>query len=191
MHHPNSRIPVSIDELLEERGEEWRHPRELLPLNLAALSYARDELKKEVNEERPNWSPEIEAYLEEAEIYVPAPWCAAFVNWCVRQAADLKNILSPLEKIPLQAYVPSYYSYGKNNGWLLSYEKVGPGDLFLLYYSHLGRFGHIGFVDHTDRENNLIYTIEGNTNLAGSREGTAIMMKSRSVTENVKFLRYT
>ena len=46
-----------------------------------------------------------------------------------------------------------------------------------LYYPHLGRLGHIGIVTGFDGKN--IYTIEGNTNAAGSREGQGVYRKIR------------
>jgi hypothetical protein len=47
-----------------------------------------------------------------------------------------------------------------------------------LYYQHLGRYGHIVLIVGEDKNN--FYTLEGNTNLAGSREGDGFYRKIRS-----------
>lgn len=181
--------PRHTDDILGEG--EWRNAKELLPLNLAALSYALDEYKKGVFELRENWSPEIEAYLKEANVNVPAPWCAGYVNWCARQAADLKGVHSPLEDVPLQAYVQSYYQHGKKNGWIIPATDAGPGDLFILWYNSLNRYGHIGFVEQMLVREGAYKTVEGNSNEAGSREGITIMRKKRTIGPGTKFLRWT
>ncbi len=47
-----------------------------------------------------------------------------------------------------------------------------------LYYSNLGRPGHIVLIAGEDKNN--YYTLEGNTNQAGSREGDGFYKKVRS-----------
>jgi len=47
-----------------------------------------------------------------------------------------------------------------------------------LYYQRLGRYGHIGMIIAED--NNNYYLLEGNTNIAGSREGDGFYRKIRS-----------
>lgn len=165
-------------------------PRELLPLAPRALLFAMDALRAHVHEHSTNWGPEIEQYLEEAGIDVPAPWCCAFVNWCAKQAADLTGEHSPLEDIPLEAYVQAYYNYGKEHGWIVPPKDVGTGDLFLLYHQSLGRYAHIGFVLEVREDEGWFETCEGNSNLDGSREGYEVVSKLRDLTNNVVFLRW-
>lgn len=172
------------------RTRDTWHPRKILPLNLSALLYALDMLGV-VEAGGDNRGKEVEAFLREAEVEVPAPWCAAFVNWCARQAADLQGVESPLEAVPLQAFVQSYFDHGKENGWLINPKWVGPGDLFVLYYPTLKRYGHIGFVYDMHDPQGYFMTVEGNTNAAGGREGDGVYRKRRSITDNVQFLRWT
>ena len=179
--------------------DPYADTRKLLPLQMAALAYAQDELAKGVEETSPNDSPAIRAYLAEAGIEVPAPWCAAFVNWCARKAADAHGVHSPLEDVPLEALVQSYVDYGQRHGWIIDDEQadaVKPGDLFCLWYPHLnggrGRYGHIGFVREVPalHDGERFGTIEGNSNTDGSREGTKVVAKQRPVTGRTLFLRW-
>lgn len=55
------------------------------------------------------------------------------------------------------------------------------GDVFGLYFSNLGRIGHVGFVDQWGgpRGDDWVYTVEGNTNGEGSREGDGVHARRR------------
>jgi hypothetical protein len=55
---------------------------------------------------------------------------------------------------------------------------VKPGMVGAIYYRSLGRYGHIVLIIGED--NNNYYTLEGNTNAAGSREGQGFYKKVRS-----------
>lgn len=163
--------------------------RSFLPLHLAALEYARDQIG--VREESENWGTEVKDYLAAAGIWVPAPWCAAFVNWCAESAARLLGLSSPLEEVVLQAYVQSYFEWAQDGERLISAEEAGPGDLFLLWFPRLGRYGHIGWVDEVREHHGDYLTIEGNTNAAGAREGLYVMERIRPITRAVKFMRWS
>jgi len=160
--------------------------RKMLPLHLVALEFARDMIG--VREVTENWGPEIKEFLKAANVNVPAPWCAGLVNWCGEQAAKLKGVESPLEAVRLQAYVQSYYQLAVAGGHIIPPEEVGPGDLFMLWYSSLQRYAHIGFVDGLVTD--TYPTIEGNTNKAGEREGTLVKDKVRPLSSTVKFVRW-
>lgn len=160
--------------------------KQLLPLHLVALEVARSMVGTE--ETTANWGPQVRAFLAAANVYVPAPWCAGFVNWCAEQAANLKGVPSPLEEVSLQAYVESYYQWAEQDGLLVPPQDVGPGDLFLLYYPSLKRHGHIGFVD--EMLPGAYRTIEGNTGKEGEREGYAVLGRVRRLTNLVKFIRW-
>lgn len=138
-----------------------------------------------------NRGPEVTEFLRRANIHVPAPWCAAYVNTCAEIGAEKLGVLSPLEEVPLQAYVQSYYQHFSKLGFIVEPHEVMPGDLFVLWYPHLKRYGHIGFVKDIDVRRNRYTTIEGNTNAAGSREGDGVYSKTRHLGSRVKFIRWT
>lgn len=58
-------------------------------------------------------------------------------------------------------------------------KEAKPGDVFTLYYAKLGRIGHTGFYDRPVNSS-VFETVEGNTNMAGSREGDGVYRKKRS-----------
>jgi hypothetical protein len=54
-----------------------------------------------------------------------------------------------------------------------------PGDLAGFYYPEHHRIAHVGFVDSFSSK--YIYTVEGNTNTNGSREGDGVYRKKRLI----------
>lgn len=137
-----------------------------LDLSERVLHVARSQVG--VREVTANWSPVIKVYLKVAGVFSPAPWCAAFVHWCLLEAgADKKK----LAKFPASTYY--LYAWAKSTGRLMSAPKRGR-----LFVVNGAKGGHTGFVRSV--ESPWIETIEGNTNKAGSREGVATMDKERN-----------
>lgn len=101
------------------------------------------------------------------------PWCAA----CQAEIHNHANVHSPHS-----ARVVDWFNT-PNNVW-----KKGQGDIpeFInkkgmvggLYYHKLKRLGHIFLIVGEDKNN--FYTLEGNTNIAGSRDGDGFYKKIRS-----------
>jgi len=114
----------------------------------------------------------VELYLNSAGLGKGYPWCAAFVNWTFLQCGDTLNLKYP-------AWVPSYFpdenlimERGK-----LQLRRPMFGDLIGIWFPKKKRLAHIGFYDG---ENSKYYfTVEGNTNEVGSREGDGVYRKRR------------
>ena len=164
------------------------------------LKYAKDALDAGVKETKENWGPQIEKYLKAAGLDVPAPWCAAFVNYCAEQAAQVLHIPSTLEEVINEAYCPSYAAWAEKKGYLVKPKfnsttkkweipsNVVPGALFLVWSGSRGRYAHIGFVESVDFENARFISIEGNSNNTGSREGFMVASNNRMVTKDIAFI---
>ena len=60
-------------------------------------------------------------------------------------------------------------------------EGPRPGDVFTLYYANMKRVGHVGFIEIWDdpRADDWVFTVEGNTNGEGSREGDGVHRRRR------------
>ncbi len=141
-----------------------------------ALYVARSQEEAKVREVTANWSPQIRKYLALTGIFSPAPWCAAFVTWCLVEAgADRK-------KLPALAASTYWWFVWAKQTKRLKVDKRGRpvndperGDL--------GGWntgaGHIFFVLAVDEEKDVA-TLEGNTDNAGSREGVAVKDRVRS-----------
>lgn len=113
---------------------------------------------------------EVESYLKTCGLQKGQPWCAAFVAWSHIQAGI---------KAPTSGYSPDWFQnhvvYQRD--WRKEYPKAEPGMVFGLYFQNMGRVAHVGFIDKEDQ--NSYYTVEGNTNQAGSREGDGVYAKKR------------
>ncbi len=62
------------------------------------------------------------------------------------------------------------------------------GDVFGLYFPEKGRIAHVGFVDKW--QDPWVTTVEGNTNVLGSREGDGVYRKRRLVRSVYRVARY-
>lgn len=106
----------------------------------------------------------VSLYLKYVNLQQGSPWCAAFVSWVYGQ----QGLSSPKT-----AWSPSLFP--------LARQALNPqgGDVFGIYLSKLDRIAHCGLVEK--RVGNWLATIEGNTNLTGSREGDGVYRKIRHV----------
>lgn len=107
------------------------------------------------------------------------PWCAAFVSYCVQKLCKQSTAFSGLTP-PREASVSRLLNiWAKNNRCLIFSNKSldfkpQRGDIVVFTFSHVGIVEAAGSATLT--------TIEGNTNDAGSREGTTVARKTRAKT---------
>ena len=121
------------------------------------------------------------------------PYCAAFVDWCIMQWGMDPDVLKALKKTPAQfeswrpktAAAFGLEDWGRKKGLRVLYASNTPelktGDIITFDSSH------VGIVD-TDKDG-VIFTIEGNTNEAGGRDGGGVFAKRRSFGEARRFIR--
>ena len=107
---------------------------------------------------------EVEQYLAYTGNKKGEPWCAAFVSWVFGQAGF---------KQPRTAWSPSLFPKAS----LVPLGK--PATVFGIYFPDKGRIAHAGIVEK--QKDNWLYTIEGNTNIEGSREGDGVYRKMRHI----------
>lgn len=131
-----------------------------------------------------NHGPGPKKYLASCGLDEGFAYCACFVKYCLTQAG-----------IPTKggtAWSPSWFpstkliwKQGKVQPRLVSprTEIIQPqqGDVFGLYFQKLGRIGHVGFIHQWGgpRADDWVYTVEGNTNGEGSREGDGVHARRR------------
>lgn len=160
------------------------------PLRALALGVALGDLGRGVRETSPNWGPRIEEALRNAGIHVPAPWCAAWIQLCSDEAAQLHDLRNPLDDVVRQALVLDYYTWAKERDYLIPADQVDRGDLVLFDFPNNGRtWDHIGFVVDPP-EGGRVRTIEGNTDSAGGREGIEVAIRDRVISDRVAFARW-
>lgn len=147
-----------------------------------AVGVALGELGRRVRERGENSGPEIDAYLKNAGIHVPAPWCATFVQWCADRAARLHGLPNPLDGVAREALVLDYFTLASERGWLVTASQADAGDLVLYDFPNNARaWDHIGFLVEPPGTGGVFTAIEGNTNAEGGREGNAVALKDRRI----------
>lgn len=148
-------------------------------LSNKALSVAITQLDKQEVPRGSNWGPDVKGYLNSVGINFPASWCMAFVYWSFNQAAKQLAITNPLVKT---GGVLAHFNKA------VSKRVTTPqvGDIFIM---DMGKgLGHTGIIERI--EGDLLYTIEGNTNDTGSREGYEVCRRTRKKSAMKGYLRY-
>ena len=127
-----------------------------------------------------NDGPEVEKYLKHVHLGKGYAWCAAFVCYHL-SGCEVSN--------PRSAWSPKVESGGRR---VWSPRKAVrpplPGDVFSVYYSNLGRVGHVGFV--TGLDGAYINTVEGNTSGPGSRDGDGVYARRRQLSKLYSITNY-
>ncbi|MHA4893540.1 NlpC/P60 family protein [Pedobacter sp. PWIIR3] len=109
-----------------------------------------------------NTGKEVSGFLKYVGVQVPAPWCAAFVCWVFKMVGDAQ---------PRTAWSPSLFPAPR-----LARDAL-PGNILGIYFPALKRIGHCGIIVET--KGAWIYSVEGNTNLGGSRDGDGVYKRIR------------
>lgn len=149
-----------------------------MPFNEAVAQFAVSHLKMHPREfGGDNKGPWVRLYMNgnDGAAY---PWCAGFVSFCMRQAAEALNISMP---IPATGSCDYLAAQAEREGIFVSEREIDPenipeGSIFLVRRSPTD-WTHTGFV--TTAEDRIFRTIEGNTNDDGSRNGYEVCARSR------------
>ncbi|MDH7444125.1 peptidoglycan-binding protein [Aquimarina sp. 2201CG14-23] len=129
-----------------------------------------------------NSGPWVRSYMDGHD-GSPWFWCMGFAQAILDQASSAlgKNFKTLM---PLTYSCDTVGNTGLEKGLLSRYQKIRkdpsiikPGDIFLIQKSRLD-WTHTGIITSIDGD--VIETIEGNTNHQGSRNGIAVMKRTRS-----------
>lgn len=126
------------------------------------INIARKEIG--VREIGHNAGPRVHQYLAYVGFTTAAPWCAAFVSYIFWQAGYNQ---------PKIAWSPSLFPAAR-----LARDAL-PGMVMGIYFDNLKRIAHVGIVEKI--QGSFLFSIEGNTNLAGSRNGDGVYRKTRHI----------
>lgn len=130
-----------------------------------------------------NRGPWVRLYMNGSE-GANFPWCAGFVTYIVRQAAEAHNIDPPISRtfscddIGAEAKSKASMAFPR-----ASLTDVSPGSIFLVpHITNSNDWIHTGIVLDSDFSTspNVLQTIEGNTNDNGSREGFEVCQRYRA-----------
>lgn len=118
-------------------------------------------------------------------------WCAAFVCWVVREAArqtDTRFTATFKRPRTAGAWDMENWSMAQDaSTWTKKPHRndIEAGDIVVF------KFSHIGFAISKPDANGYVKTIEGNTDVAGSRDGGGVFRKRRHVTQIRSRIRFT
>lgn len=112
----------------------------------------------------------VEAYLRSVGLKTGDPWCAAFISFLFAQEG--------LDK-PRTGWSPDMFPKSR-----LARSAL-PCNLLAIYFPDLKRIGHVGLI--TGKEGDYVCSIEGNTNVSGSREGDGVYRKRRHIKTIYRF----
>lgn len=133
-----------------------------------------------VREKQLNAGPEVEKYLRYVNLPKGNPWCAAFVCWVYGQA----NVPNPRTGWSPDLFPASRIVWQRTR----KSPNPKPADVFGIYFPEKGRIAHVGFVDEWKEP--WLITVEGNTNLADSREGDGVYRRRRLTRSVYQVARY-
>ena len=145
----------------------------------------------QVREQGANRGTQVEEFLTTAGGQAGQSWCAAFVYWCHSRAATQLEGTTTIPRTVRAAGM--WFEEPGNQRFSVTQVHGGqftpePGDVFVMadqkYHGHfrgsaVARFpGHTGLVVSYDRTTRTLTTLEGNTNLAGDREGDGVFQRT-------------
>jgi len=182
--------PLKVDGLIGPMtwaalfGEESTPPNVTAPSAILArvLDVANGEVGVMESPPGSNRGPRVDQYLRAVGLDPSAgsfAWCAAFVYFCFMQAANAQRVPNPAIK---DAGVLDLWNRAGSAGVRrIGFEEanaspnlVQPGSVFVIKTGT--EHGHVGLVEKVAGVG--LTTIEGNTNVDGSREGIGVFRRT-------------
>lgn len=147
-------------------------------LSNLAIQIAISQIGEEEKPRGSNWGHPVQDYLASVGISFPASWCLAFVYWCFDKAAKQLEAQNPL--VRTGGVLHEWNTISK--GFKASTPQIG--SIFIQDHGH--GLGHTGIVEKI--VDGMLYTIEGNTNDTGSREGYEVCRKIRNPAKCIGYI---
>lgn len=155
-----------------------------LDLASKAIEIARTQVGVEEVPRGSNRGPAVDEYLRSVGLdssRASYAWCAAFCSWSIAQAAKALGI-----KPQFRGSAGALRLLEKNPGLIL--DTPVPNSIFVMDFGK-GK-GHTGFVYAIDPDGEKLWTVEGNSDSAGSRTGgSVVLLDTRRVSKCAGFLR--
>lgn len=129
----------------------------------------------------------VEAALKLCGLGPGYPWCAAMVALAGTGSQYDPVAKKSLWPLPKTAGCYALGEFGKKHKVL--YDTPQVGDVFLIWFDSLKRFGHTGVVTHVFGDGTYL-TLEGNAAASGTREGVGVYDLKRTVRPKDRFLRW-
>lgn len=145
-----------------------------------ALAMAITQLNVSESPKGSNSGKQVNEYLKAVGLNPGYSWCMAFVYWCFSEAAQELSVTNPMIK------TGGVMRQWNETSVTRRHSQPQVGDIMIL---DLGKgLGHTGIVQQV--EGSTIWTIEGNTNDDGAREGYEVARRKRKVSACKGFIRF-
>lgn len=151
-------------------------------LSEKTLEIAISQIGVEEEPKGSNSGPQVNQYLKSVGLSPGFAWCMAFIYWCVNEACKQLEIQNPLVKTAGVLYQLRHTTCRIIPG--KSFQAVKPGDIFIMEFKN--GLGHAGIVEKIEK--GIVYTVDGNTNDEGGREGYEVVRRERSITSIKAFI---
>lgn len=151
-----------------------------MTLQEKALEIAITQIGVQEDPGHKNKGKQVEKYLAAVGLGPGYSWCMAFDYWCFNEAAEKMGRKNPLYKT---GGVMEQWRQKKAEFRVVTPQ---PGDIFIMDMGH--GLGHTGIVEKVEED--VIHTIEGNTNDEGSREGYEVCRRIRQRSKIFGYLRF-
>lgn len=137
-----------------------------------------------------NCGPRVDEYKAATVLppHEPWPWCAAFVDWCVREAMKVDGPYTFTRPTTAGAFALINWSLAQDdstNTKKYPGMDIKSGDIIVFTFSHTG------FATSAPDEDGDFHTVEGNTNTAGIRDGGGVYTKVRNISKVRARIRFT
>jgi hypothetical protein len=136
-----------------------------------------------------NCGPRVDEYKAATNLppHEAWPWCAAFVDWCVKQAMEGGAYTF---KRPTTAGAWDLERWSKEQDrstWTRRNpgDDIQPGDIVIY------KFSHVGIAQSHPNEKGNFRAVEGNTDGEGGREGGTVLLKTRNISKVKTRIRFT
>ena len=128
-----------------------------------------------------NCGPRVNEYKRATSLnpHEAWPWCAAFVDWVIREAMMSEGIAETATfRRPRTAGAWDLLRWSRAQDMTTRTQEpardIQPGDIVVFNFSHCG-------IAISGIESGKIRTVEGNTDESGSREGGGVYLKIRDL----------
>lgn len=147
-----------------------------------ALNVVKSQIGVRESPPNSNRGKEVNEYLKSVGLSANLgnyPWCMAFIYWCFNKASQNLNKPNPLVKTGgvLRQWNETTCAKIKTSDAVNNPSLIKPGFVFIRSYGNGN--GHTGII--TAINGGYIYTIEGNSNNNGTREGIGVFELRRKI----------
>lgn len=181
----SNEVPLATEKKKEKASSSLSSPLAPLIVSLALAEVGVEEVNGT------NCGPRVNEYKAATKLPPTEswPWCAAFVDWLVREAMTAAGGSYSFAR-------PTTAGAWDLENWSLKQDEststlrlpgadIAPGDIVIF------KFSHVGVCVRAASDNGTLETVEGNTDASGSREGGGVFRKLRKVSSVKTRIRFT